>query len=51
MLLTYDDAPDVRRLAESHSFSVERISMKNAHHTEMTELLIGRNLAWLHGPA
>lgn len=51
VLLTYDDAPDVRRLAESHSFSVERISMKNAHHTEMTELLIGRDLAWLHGPA
>ena len=24
--------------------------MKNTHHAEMTELLIGRNLAWIDAP-
>lgn len=48
VLLTYDDAPDVRGLATRHSFEVESIAMKNTHHAKMTELLIGRSLAWLH---
>lgn len=48
VLLTYDDAPDVRELAARHSFEVESIAMKNTHHAKMTELLIGRSLAWLH---
>lgn len=48
VLLTYDDAPDVRELAARHSFETESVAMKNTHHAKMTELLIGRNLAWLH---
>jgi len=47
VLLTYDDAPDVRELARRHSFETESIAMKNTHHAKMTELLIGRNLRWL----
>lgn len=47
VLLTYDDAPDVRELAARHSFQVECVAMKNTHHAKMTELLIGRSLAWL----
>ena len=47
ILLTYDDAPDVRTLATRHSFKVECVAMKNTHHAKMTELLIGRSLAWL----
>lgn len=47
VLLTYDDAPDVRDLAARHSFEVECVAMKNTHHTKMTELLIGRSLSWL----
>lgn len=48
VLLTYDDAPDVRKLAADHAFEVESIAMKNTHHAKMTELLIGRSLAWLN---
>lgn len=47
VLLTYDDAPDVRKLALRHSFDVEPIAMKNTHHEKMTELLISRDLTWL----
>ena len=47
VLLTYDDAPDVRDLAARHSLEVKCVVMKNTHHTKMTELLIGRSLSWL----
>jgi DNA adenine methylase len=46
-LMTYDNAEGVRALAERHHFDVEAIAMKNTHHAEMTELLIGRNLDWV----
>ena len=49
-LMTYDNAPEVRRLAGSCGFDVEPISMRNAHLAEMTELLIGRDLAWARRP-
>ena len=45
-LMTYDNAPGVRELAERHGFDTLPIPMKNTHHAEMTELLIGRNLDW-----
>jgi len=45
-LMTYDNAYDVRRLAARHGFDTELVAMKNTHHAEMTELLIGRNLNW-----
>ncbi len=48
VLLTYDDAPEVRKLAARHAFAVESVAMKNTHHAKMTELLIGRSLSWLH---
>lgn len=46
-LITYDTAEEVRKLAERHVFDTEVIPMKNTHHAQMTELLIGRNLAWV----
>lgn len=46
-LMTYDNAEGVRALAERHNFDVEAFAMKNTHHAEMTELLIGRNLNWV----
>lgn len=46
-LMTYDDAPKVRQMAEQFRFDVECIPMKNTHHREMSELLIGRDLSWL----
>ena len=45
-LMTYDNADGVRALAERHDFSMLAIPMKNTHHAEMTELLIGRRLDW-----
>lgn len=45
-LMTYDDAPPVRKLAETHGFDVQAVAMKNTHHAVMSELLIGRNLDW-----
>ncbi|HLK56756.1 MAG TPA: DNA adenine methylase [Chthonomonadaceae bacterium] len=50
-LMTYDNAEGVRALAERHNFDVEAIAMKNTHHAEMTELLIGRNLDWVRQAA
>ena len=46
-LMTYDDAGGVRDLARKFGFQMRTIAMKNTHHAEMTELLIGRNLEWL----
>lgn len=48
-LITYDDAESVRELARSHEFDTELIPMKNTHHAEMNELLIGRSLDWARG--
>jgi DNA adenine methylase len=45
-LMTYDNTDEVRRLAEGHGFDTQLVAMKNTHHAEMTELLIGRNLDW-----
>lgn len=46
-LLTYDNADEVQALAERHGFQTKPVAMKNTHHAEMNELLIGRNLDWV----
>lgn len=46
VLLTYDHAEEVLRLAADAGFDTEAIPMKNTHHAEMTELIIGKDLAW-----
>lgn len=45
-LMTYDNAEEVRVLAKQHGFETKAVAMKNTHHTEMSELLIGRDLSW-----
>jgi len=40
VMLTYDDTPDVRMLAEKNGFRVEAVPMKNTHHALVRELLI-----------
>ena len=45
-LMTYDNAGSVLELADKFGFDTKTIAMKNTHHAEMSELLIGRNLAW-----
>jgi DNA adenine methylase len=46
-LLTYDNADEVCSLATRHGFATKPVAMKNTHHAEMNELLIGRNLGWV----
>lgn len=46
-LMTYDNAAGVRSMAERHRFDTVEIAMKNTHHANMNELLIGRNLGWV----
>ncbi len=46
-LMTYDNAEEVRALAKCHGFQSKAVPMKNTHHAEMTELLIGRDLDWV----
>ena len=46
-LMTYDNAEGVLEMAERFGFDTEAIAMKNTHHAEMTELLIGRDLDWV----
>ena len=45
-LMTYDNAEGVRKLADRFGFDTELVAMKNTHHAEMKELLIGRDLSW-----
>jgi DNA adenine methylase len=45
-LMTYDNAEGVKHLAKKYGFDYMAVSMKNTHHANMTELLIGRNLDW-----
>lgn len=46
-LMTYDNADEVVSLARKYDFETRPVAMKNTHHAEMKELLIGRNLSWL----
>jgi DNA adenine methylase len=46
-LMTYDNADEVRVLAERHGFETKAVPMKNTHHAKMSELLISRNLDWV----
>jgi DNA adenine methylase len=47
--VTYDNADEVKALAKKYGFQAKPIPMKNTHHAAMTELVIGRNLNWMHG--
>ena len=46
-LMTYDNAEGVLELARKYSFDTQPVAMKNTHHAQMSELLIGRDLCWL----
>lgn len=48
-LMTYDNTEEVRMLAGRHGFTTQPVAMKNTHHAEMNELLIGRDLCWIGG--
>jgi DNA adenine methylase len=46
-LITYDDAEQVRTLVKRYGLESKTIAMKNTHHAEKKERLIGRDLSWL----
>ena len=46
-LMTYDNADSVRDLAKQFGFATRVVAMKNTHHAEMSELLVGRDLGWV----
>ncbi len=48
-LMTYDNADEVKELARKHKFQMKPIAMKNTHHANMTELVIGKDLSWMNG--
>lgn len=45
--MTYDATPEIAYLARCYCFDTAHIAMKNTHHAEMNEMLIGRNLDWV----
>jgi DNA adenine methylase len=47
VLMTYDRTREIGSLAAEFGFETQAIAMKNTHHAEMTELLIGKDLSWL----
>jgi DNA adenine methylase len=48
-LMTYDNAEEIKKLAEEFGFQSSLVAMKNTHHEVMNELLVGKNLDWLSG--
>jgi DNA adenine methylase len=46
-LMSYDNTEEVRKFAKNFGLQAHPIAMKNTHHANMTELLIGRDLRWL----
>lgn len=40
VMMTYDDAPEVREMARCYGFRVEEVPMKNTHHMVIRELLL-----------
>ena len=46
-VMTYDNATEVHTLADIQGFDTRLIAMKNTHHAQMSELVIGRDLGWL----
>jgi DNA adenine methylase len=46
-LMSYDNDQKIRDMAREFGFECRPVCMKNTHHTEMTELLISRDLDWL----
>lgn len=45
-ILTYDDASEVRKLADKYGFKYKLVGMKNTHNTQMKELVISKDLNW-----
>jgi DNA adenine methylase len=47
VLMTYDNSNEMREFARAHGFDTRLALMKNTHHGQKSELLIGRNFTWM----
>ena len=45
--MTYSTDQQVYGLAQRYRFETKEVTMQNAHHTSMSELLISRRLDWV----
>lgn len=45
-MLTYDDTPEIRRLADKYSLQYRTIPMKTTLHYEKNEIIISDNFSW-----
>ena len=45
-MLTYDDTPEIRRLANRYNLQYRTIPMKTTLHFEKNELIISDNFSW-----
>jgi DNA adenine methylase len=48
--MTYDVADELTAMAKTRNFHVDKVSMKNTHHSTMQELVIGKDLSWVAKP-
>lgn len=48
ILMTYENTPEVRKLAAEFHFQVETVDMRSRLHRKKTELLISNDLSWLN---
>lgn len=48
-IMTYDNCEEVGALARKYALQVRAIPMRNTHHAERTELVVGMDLAWMNG--
>lgn len=46
-LMTYDDTPEIRTLADQNNLIYRTIPMKTTHHLEKNELLIANDFMWM----
>lgn len=47
-IMTYDNSAEVNLLAKQFGLQAKPIPMRNTHHAAITELVIGRDLSWMH---
>lgn len=47
VLMTYDNAEEVKQMARRHGFQMRLIPMTNTHNATMEELVIGKDLSWM----
>jgi len=45
-MLTYDDAEEIRLLAQKYKLSFRTVAMKTTHHLEKNEIIISDNFKW-----